>query len=60
MVRGGTGRGAPPRMVQNAVLDFAVSAADLAVLDQLTDTATQHLGTAAGLNAPHVDVPGRG
>jgi len=47
-------------MVQNAVLDFAVSAADLAVLDQLTDTATQHLGTAAGLNAPHVDVPGRG
>ena len=37
----------PARMAQNADLDFEISTADLAILDQLTDTATQHCGPGA-------------
>ena len=35
----------PARMAQNVDLGFEISAADLAILDQLTDTAIHHYGS---------------
>jgi hypothetical protein len=39
-------------MAQNVDLGFEISAADLAILDQLTDTATQHSGTPRATERP--------